>query len=63
MLIDPGPVDGEDEFVLGILPDETEQHEGQCDVLRVHAGLGRNILDRDLQEQTNLLESTWFLNH
>jgi hypothetical protein len=29
----------------------------------VHAGLGRNILDRDLEEQTNLLESTWFLNH
>ena len=55
MLIDPGPVDGEDKFVLGILPDETEQHEGQCDVLRVHAGLGRNILDRDLEEQTNLL--------
>jgi hypothetical protein len=43
------PVDGEDELILQILPDETEQHHRQRDVLRVHGRLQLDVLDRDLE--------------
>ena len=49
MLVNPRPVDSHDEFVVVVLPDETEQHHGQRDVLRVHARLRGDVLDCDLQ--------------
>jgi hypothetical protein len=49
VLLDLRPVDGEDELVLQILPDETEQHHRQRNVLRVHGRLQLDVLDRDLE--------------
>jgi hypothetical protein len=46
------PVDGQDELVLQILPDETEQHKRQRDVLRVHGRLQLDVLDCDLETKT-----------
>jgi hypothetical protein len=49
VLLDLRPVDGQYELVLRILPDETEQHHRQRDVLRVHGRLQLDVLDRDLE--------------
>ena len=48
VLIHLGPVNGQHQLVVRLLPDEAEQHEGQCDVVRVEGGVRAELLDRDV---------------
>lgn len=48
MLVDLGPIHGEDELVVDALANESEEHESEHDVVRMKTGFGMNALDRDL---------------